>query len=99
MWSSVTLYDEKATGRRELWFRAWLGKNGMPGRKEVLTFHRSVDPEDRENSICMNRGWIQTISITSVYSAGGNLTMEYHDLAGDFSGSAVLPLNEFSSRS
>lgn len=81
IWSSVTLYDEAVRKKREQWFLKWLNNHPVPGRKDILDFHRFAGDGDEQNSLLMNReGRVFTVSITSLEITGQKGLVHYTDV-------------------
>jgi Transport and Golgi organisation 2 len=81
IWSSVTLYDDSATAKREEWFRKWLLENPAPTQQDVLLFHQAAGDGDSRNDLLMNRdGVVLTVSITSLESSRETGVLAYLDL-------------------
>ena len=81
IWSSATLYDQKARTTRANWFHNWLGENVNPGLNEQMEFHRFGGHEDLYNGLVMNRGnKVQTLSITGISSMNSFAWLEHQDL-------------------
>ncbi len=83
IWSSVTLYNEAASGKRKQWFREWLEKNPSPPEEAVLHFHRFTGDGDPANDLLMNRAdGMQTVSISCLSWSDRGAGFAYLDLAG-----------------
>ncbi|MDP4245407.1 MAG: NRDE family protein [Bacteroidota bacterium] len=81
IWSSSTLYDEKAAKAREQRFGDWRQVTPRVDGNSILDFHRSEERigDDREGSLA-GQGKIATVSITSIRIADGGSSMRYIDL-------------------
>lgn len=68
IWSSATLYDEKAINKRSAWFSDILDTiNHDNLAEELLHFHENGGKEDLENSIKLKRSnGIETVCITQI---------------------------------
>lgn len=82
IWSSATLYDDRAIAERKRWFRQWLQQQqGQIRRDDILHFHQHSGNGDTENSLVMNRNdQTLTVSITSMFIAKDELRISYKDL-------------------
>jgi hypothetical protein len=68
IWSSATLYDTAVQQQRRQWFAQWHAQHVQPQWSDVFGFHSWHQPQNPENSICMQRpNGIQTISISAVF--------------------------------
>ena len=84
IWSSVTLYDEIAAAKRELWFEQWLDSKSSFTQNEILDFHRFTGDGDSHNNLHMNRdGKVLTVSITGVEITESSAQITYLDLMED----------------
>ena len=84
IWSSVTLYDEKAINIRKQRFEVFLNNKPHPTWEEILVFHQSTGDDDSGNGLVINReNMYSTQSITSLLltAEGGN--MKYLDLKNE----------------
>ncbi len=90
IWSSVTLYNPEMTVSREAWFKQWLEKPGKIDRNKVISFHTSENTDNAEINIKMKRANVQTLSITSVMSIGGNISAVYNDLTTGIISKSIL---------
>ena len=97
IWSSATLYDERAGKERQRWFDEWYQTSQFIATEDILAFHHSAGTGDKRNNLVMNRdNKLFTVSITSIASANGEIKMLYHDLrTNDFTstGFANSPYN------
>jgi hypothetical protein len=81
IWSSTTLYDERARALRESWFWEWLRENPEPAIEDQLHFHRHGGPEDHVNGLIMNReNKVQTVSITGIDKKSSFASLKHQDL-------------------
>ena len=55
IWSSVTLYDGEAIGRRKKWFEDWITLNPALTQDQVIEFHRTAGDGDPYNDLVMKR--------------------------------------------
>ncbi|MEZ0609024.1 NRDE family protein [Fibrella sp. WM1] len=93
IWSSVTLYSPEAMGKREQWFRTWLGQQVKPSVEAIRHFHKSAGDGDPQNDLRMNRrGELLTLSLTSVTHNGQLTTLLYEDLIQNSSSYQTLRL-------
>jgi uncharacterized protein with NRDE domain len=82
IWSSATLYTPEIQEKRVRWFEEWQSRqDDLPGRAQILDFHRTAGDGDPWNDVIMNRnGIVQTVSITSIEKTPAEIDMQYHDL-------------------
>ena len=92
IWSSATLYDQKAVAKREQWFSDFLKKNPYPTQDEIFNFHLTTGDGDKQNDLNMSRnGLLSTVSITCVELSDHQCTMRYADQAnGNLSETAMV---------
>ncbi|QHI38518.1 hypothetical protein IMCC3317_39110 [Kordia antarctica] len=79
IWSSSTLYTEKMKEMRRNWFTAFQQEETL-NATSILNFHKTAGINDPNVDVIMNRGFVQTISITQVEKIAKNVTMNYYDL-------------------
>lgn len=80
IWSSVTLYNHDVIEKRQKWFVEWMQVNNSPQQKEILDFHQFTGDGDDHNDLCMNRGQVYTVSVTSLALNSDAASMQYLDL-------------------
>ena len=80
IWSSATLYPEPVREKRKGWFQNWLANRGDFGLEAIHALHRNGGEGDHMNDYVMNRGIVQTVSITHIVKKAGSLEFIYHDL-------------------
>ncbi|HWB27324.1 MAG TPA: NRDE family protein [Chitinophagaceae bacterium] len=81
IWSSATLYDDEVIEKRRRWFDEWLRENPLPGKSDIIHFHRFGGDGDAQNDIRMSRGNMYcTVSITVMEITGAGNSMHYFDL-------------------
>lgn len=80
IWSSATLYDEAAQEQRRSWFQDWSEQMFYPSVKDIFCFHRFSGAAEQENAICMKRGLIGTVSITSIFLSTEAAVMDHFDI-------------------
>ena len=81
IWSSATLYDEKASAKRRQWFSQWLGENPAPSQDDVLDFHHYNGHGDHHDGILMNRnGLVYTVSVSSIQLSASTAIFKYLDV-------------------
>jgi len=83
IWSSVTLYGEKATRQRELLFKAFLKEKKWINENSIVDFHMGRD-NDFENGFMINRNnGLKTVSITQAVFNDEDLELSHIDLIND----------------
>ncbi len=95
IWSSVTLYDEDVTAKRNQWFENWIQKNDHPSMKEIMHFHQFTGDGDTQNDLRMNRhGKLFTVSVTSLAISSKEAIMEYLDFKNNLQSKGSLILEK-----
>ncbi len=79
IWSSSLLYTSKMKEMREQWFSEFLFEHINPSKEQLLRFHKTAGTGNPETDLVMDRGFIQTKSITQV-SLRDSIIMRYEDL-------------------
>lgn len=83
IWSSATLYDESARGKRRQIFKEFL-QNEMISEEDILDFHHQKT-DDMENGITIKRqNTIQTISTTQLVISD-EMTLKHYDRLNPYS--------------
>ncbi|MBB6112158.1 Transport and Golgi organisation 2 [Mucilaginibacter lappiensis] len=81
IWSSATLYDQMAAGKRENWFSNWQRSDYPKTTNDILHFHKHAGEGDLRDGLVINRdGKMKTMSVTNISVMHGNITMTYEDL-------------------
>lgn len=80
IWSSATLYEPLVQAKREQWFADWLRGRQDFSLDAIMDFHQNAGDGDPWNDVVMNRGFVQTVSITNIIKTPHTSTMRYHDL-------------------
>lgn len=83
IYSSSTLYDDAMKAKREQWFEQWLVKNPNYEQASIIDFHETAGEGNPKESILLDRGDIQTVSITSIQKQDNLATVFYHDTIQD----------------
>ncbi|MEO1013032.1 MAG: NRDE family protein [Bacteroidota bacterium] len=80
IWSSWTLYDEKAQATRNQYFKDLIAKKEDLDGQEILDFHRQ-NHGDFENGFVIDRGnGLKTLSVTQAISGNGRCRLSHLDL-------------------
>lgn len=80
IWSSSPLYPKNIKSKREEWFSEYfIGKENVLG-EEILQFHKTAGEGNPETNLIMDRGFVQTKSITQIIKRGQTIEMYYEDL-------------------
>jgi hypothetical protein len=86
IYSSATLYDSEMREKRQGWFAEWLQQHPNYSQSDILDFHETAGDGDPWTSVMLNRGNVQTVSVTSIQKNETIATVFYHDtLQGTFS--------------
>ncbi|NJN77219.1 MAG: NRDE family protein [Saprospiraceae bacterium] len=83
IYSSSTLYDASMRSKREKWFANWLAENPNYTQAGILNFHEKAGDGNPHESVFLNRGYMQTVSITSIQKQDNFSTIFYHDTISD----------------
>ncbi len=83
IWSSATLYEKSIREKRKRWFADWLEIQEDLSLQAILDFHHRAGEGDPWNDVVMNRGYVQTVSVTSIAKTTTHTNMLYHDLIND----------------
>ena len=79
IWSSRQLYTSEVAAQREAWFHEFLAA----GRKDLqaqLHFHKTAGIGDSENDLVMNRGFVRTKSVSSIFKKDSKVQFRYEEL-------------------
>lgn len=79
IWSSSTLYSNDMKKERLEWFDDYKLSNNL-NAESILNFHKTAGIENKTYGVVMNRGKVQTTSITQVEKTSNILEMRYHSL-------------------
>lgn len=80
MWSSVTLFDEHMTARREKWFEEWRSSQDRITGEGIRWFHENGGEGYERLNLTINKGAMSTVSITGIEISKDRSVMYYHDL-------------------
>ncbi|MGR3809249.1 NRDE family protein [Jiulongibacter sp. NS-SX5] len=81
IWSSGTLYDQHARVKRADWYYTHLEKNSLETTEEqLLNFQYEGGKCDPDDSICLDRGLIKTVSISQIVKKDQSVRFKYFDL-------------------
>lgn len=94
IWSSATLYEASIRAKREKWFTDWLEDRENFDLESILDFHHHAGDGDPWNDVIMNRGYVQTVSVTSIVKTPDTAAMLYHDLLREELKQAKIELNK-----
>lgn len=94
IWSSATLYEESIRAKRQQWFANWLKEQENFNLEAILDFHHNAGEGDPWNDVIMNRGFVQTVSVTSIVKTPETAAMLYHDLLREELKQAKIELNQ-----
>ena len=83
IYSSPTLFDASARSKREQWFKDWLAQNPNYEQADILNFHEVAGEGNPHESVFLNRGYMQTVSVTSIQKQDNLSTIFYHDTISD----------------
>lgn len=80
IWSSSLLYTSEVKRKREQWFSNFLMKHTSPSEEELLNFHKLAGDGNPETDLIMNRGFVQTKSISQILKKDSDICFRYEDL-------------------
>jgi hypothetical protein len=80
IWASHQLYTPDAIENRKKWFSNWLNDNKQFTTQNIIDFHKNAGSGDLSNDMVMDRGEVKTVSITSIASQIGSLSISYENL-------------------
>ena len=95
LWSSSTLYDEQMKAQRQHWFSELRAEKTLTA-DVLLEFHEKKESGNPDLGLVMNRGYVQTTSITQVQRLGEEVRMRHHDLVHDLFSIKQLPVSQLS---
>jgi hypothetical protein len=91
IWSSSTLYDQKARRKRQAWFADWLALTPAPSTETL--YQLLLQHNEAQNGFVMNRNeLVKTLSISLIEAGNNKFTFRYHDLALQSLHLLTLPL-------
>lgn len=79
IWSSSTLYTKEMRALRKKWFADWLSKNPEFDQENILSFHNNENLGTKETSVKMKRGFVETVSISSILKKNDKIDFDYFD--------------------
>ncbi len=79
IWSSATLYPTEIAMQREQWFVDWQTQKNW-ALQDIRLFHHQAGIGDAHNDLVMDRGFVKTVSITSVFHNEEETQMHYKEL-------------------
>ncbi len=82
IWSSSTLYTDEMKAERLSWFDTYKTSNEL-NSNSILNFHKTAGIDNENYGVVMNRGTVQTTSVTQVEKNNDMLKMTYHSLRDD----------------
>jgi len=80
IWSSATLYDDQQQQLREKWFEQWLKDRKEYTVDAISHFHKSAGEGDPITNLITERGYLKTLSVTTVNRMQEHPEMTYEDL-------------------
>lgn len=80
IWSSSLLYTKEVKKQREEWFEGFLNNNAVLNQENILKFHKTAGVGNKKTNLVMDRGFVQTKSITSFKKNNNDFEMRYEDL-------------------
>ncbi len=88
IWSSATLYDSTMHAKRMDWFSEWLDQQEGYKMSNIRHFHANAGEGDPITNLRTERGYLRTVSITSVEKTTDQVNLLYEDLRTFAKGSA-----------
>lgn len=80
IWSSATLYNDEMQQLRESWFATWLSRQEEYRVASIRHFHKSAGEGDPITNLITERGFLKTLSVTTVNNMQEAPEMIYEDL-------------------
>jgi len=80
IWSSSTLYDAKMHAKREKWFAELLTENADYQVDKIRNFHKTAGEGDFITNLRTERGFLRTVSVTTIEKLHSNVEINYEDL-------------------
>jgi len=81
IWSSSTLYDNTMQQLREKWFAQWLSEQEEDYSVEAIRhFHKTAGDGNPISNLITERGFLKTLSVTTINCMGSLPEMIYEDL-------------------
>ena len=78
IWSSSTLYDQKAKAKRDDDFQNWIAMHPPVSKLSILNFFNSF--EDKQNGFIIDRNDVmKTLSYSFIETNDNNATLDYYD--------------------
>jgi len=90
IWSSSTLYDAEMHSKRIEWFDQWLDKHTVFEVNTIRNFHKTAGEGDPITNLRTERGFLRTVSITTVEKTEHQAQLTYEDLRTERSGRAAF---------
>lgn len=78
IWSSATLYSEGMIKERQQWFENFEALNDL-NSDSLLKFHNTIDADNMDYGLIMDRDFVKTTSITQVEKRGNEVVMRYEN--------------------
>ncbi|MBT8252528.1 MAG: hypothetical protein HKN00_00175 [Flavobacteriaceae bacterium] len=79
IWSSSSLYDSQMKSIRKKWFDNYKLMQDLTA-ESIWHFHTSAGNDNEDYGVIMNRGYVQTTSITQVSKTDARIEMTHTDL-------------------
>lgn len=80
IWSSTPLYDDSMKALRRSWFKNWLDQQQQPDMNSIRTWHLETGEGDPITDLVTKRGFLETVSLTSIERRGNRTRIKYLDL-------------------
>ncbi len=92
IWSSSTLYDDEMHDKRKKWFAEWLSKNTDYQVDTIRNFHKTAGDGNPITDLRTERGFLRTVSVTTIKKSDSTLKMTYEDLRTETTDTAEFPV-------
>jgi len=80
IWSSATLYNDDMHTKRKEWFKDWLSQNTDYQVNKIRQFHKTAGEGDPITDLRTERGFLRTVSVTTIEKLHSQIEMTYEDL-------------------
>ncbi|MEM6724032.1 MAG: NRDE family protein [Bacteroidota bacterium] len=80
IWSSTPLYDESMKALRRSWFQHWLQDQKELSMEGIRKWHLETGEGDPITDLVTKRGFLETVSLTSIEKRGTTTRIKYLDL-------------------
>lgn len=90
VWSSATLYNTEMHDKRVQWFGKWLDEHPTFDVNTIRNFHKTAGEGDPITNLRTERGFLRTVSVTTVEKTNHQAQLTYEDLRTEKSGQSAF---------